>query len=351
MQININSGGAAPISEQIRTQIADSIAALKLRSGDLLATPAALAGQLVTSPSAVLKAYRALESEGLCREGERGFEVAPATLEQQRERARRQQLNGSRQTLLDELDLARRIQQRLMPPSLVEGDGYAVAGRVHAAEFVSGDFFDVLPRDGGVVDVVVADVAGKGVGASLIMAYVKAHLPMLSAELPVADILRQLNEQLSLDLGRRQFVALACARFFAGNGRLEIANAGLPHAHLLRADGSLETVEVPGPSLPVGARAGVDYVAAETQLEAGDRLVLYTDGVPEVQTAAGEPLGYERAAAELAAHAAEANRAPQDLDEWVDGFLSRIALVAGGLPADDQTALVLERLPVVRGVG
>jgi serine phosphatase RsbU (regulator of sigma subunit) len=343
VQININSGGSCPISEQIRSQIAASIAALELRSGDLLTAPASLAEQLVTSPSAVLKAYRALETDGLCRRSERGFEVAPATLEQQRERARMQQLTGSRQTLLDELDLARKIQGRLMPPSLVEGDGYAVAARVHAVEFVSGDFFDVLPRGGGVVDIIVGDVSGKGVGASLIMAYVKAHLPMLSAALPVTEILRKLNEQLCVDLGRRQFVALACARFFADSGRLEIANAGLPDPHLLRSDGVAESVSVSGPSLPVGMRANVDYIAAEAQLGVDDRLLLYTDGIPEMPTSTGEPLGYEAVSELVAAHGRAGDGEHVALEDWLDGFLGRVAREADGLPADDQTALVLER--------
>ena len=115
MQLSISPGTSIPIAEQIRAQLAGSIAALELRSGDVLTPAGELAEQLVTSPTTVLKAYRALESEGLCRRSERGFEVAPATHEQRLERARTRQVTvGSQEALLADLDLARRIQSR--PP-------------------------------------------------------------------------------------------------------------------------------------------------------------------------------------------------------------------------------------------
>lgn len=347
MQINVNSSASASISEQIRAQVAESIAMLELRAGDLLTPIPQLAEQLVASPAAVERAYRALESEGLCRRGERGFEVAPATLDQQRERARMRQLTGSRGALFAELDLARKIQGRLMPPPLTESDGYAIAARVHAAEFVSGDFYDVLRRSRGVVDAVVADVSGKGIGASLIMAFVKARLPLLPAELPVAEILRRLNAQLYVDLGRRQFVAMAYARFAADSGKLEVANAGLPHPYLLRPGRAPETVSVGGPSLPLGARAEVHYRAAETELEPGDRFLLYSDGIPEMPTAAGEPLGYRALSTVVSAYSLETSTSRVEgasaLEAWLDGLLDRIADASDRLAADDQTALVLER--------
>lgn len=347
MNVSITASASRPIAEQIRSQVAESIAALELRPGDLLTPAAQLAEQLVTSPAAVLKAYRSLETEGLCRRSARGFEVAPVTLDQQRERARLLMLTGSRQTLVDELELARRIQRRLLPPSLTEDAGYTIAARVHPAELVSGDFFDVLPRGGGTVDVVVADVSGKGVGASLIMALVKARLPMLPAELSVTEILRRLNAQLHADLGRRQFVAMACARFFGDSGRLELANAGLPYPYLLRRGRVPELLSAPGPSLPLGVRSDVDYQSAESSLGAGDRLLLYSDGIPEAPTAAGEPLGYQALSAVLDEYGRQSREAdispPFSPETWLDGFFSRVAAAAGGLPTDDQTALVLER--------
>lgn len=345
MQININSGGAAPISEQIRSQLADAIAGLQLRSGDRLTPPAELAADLVTSPTAVRKAYRALEAEGLCRRVGSDLEVAPASIEQRRKRARLHHIAGSRQSLLEELELARKIQQQLLPPALVEADGYAVAARVHSADFVSGDFYDILPRGGGIVDVVVADVSGKGVGASLIMAFVKAMVPLLPAARPVGMLLRQLNRQLHVDLGPRQFVAMAYVRFSTSSGRAELANAGLPYPHLLRSGRRPESVVTSAPSLPLGVKAELDYLSRIISLGPSDRLLLYSDGLPEAPTSGGEPLGYRELSRLLESYVRESERAASvpSLGDWLDGFLGRIGQAADGPPADDQTALVLER--------
>ena len=81
-----------------------------------------------------------------------------------------------------ELEIARSIQQRILPPQELTGEGFRIAARNLAARFVAGDFYDFFRLPDGAVGVVVADVAGKGVGASLIMATVKATLPFLAAE-------------------------------------------------------------------------------------------------------------------------------------------------------------------------
>lgn len=335
MHINIQPNAATSISKQIRAQLTAAIAARELRAGERLTPPAELAAQLPVSPAAVLKAYRGLECDGLCRERGRGFEVAPATPAEQRERARRQRIEGDRQSLLDELELARQVQRRLMPRATLETNRYAIAARVHAAGFVSGDFYDVLERDGA-VDVVVADVSGKGVGASLIMAFVKARLSALPPDLPVAEVLRRLNRQLYADLGPRHFVAMAYAR---AGARLEIANAGLPYPLLLRPERPAEYVAGPNPSLPLGVREEVAYRSLELSLSPGDRLLLYSDGIPEVPTSGGEPLGYTKLASLVESYA---RPGPPAL-EWLDRFMARIAGSTECACPDDQTALVVER--------
>ena len=79
-----------------------------------------------------------------------------------------------------ELELARSIQSRLLPPPLVEGEGFAVTARNLPARVVAGDFYDVLRHEDGSIGIVVADVSGKGIGASLIMASVKAVFPFVA---------------------------------------------------------------------------------------------------------------------------------------------------------------------------
>jgi hypothetical protein len=241
-----------------------------------------------------------------------------------------------------ELELARDLQSRLLPPPEIEGEGYRVAARNLAARVVAGDFYDVFRLADGAVGLTVADVAGKGMAASLIMASAKARLPLLAADRSPAEMLGELNRTLAAELSPREFVALAFVRYDPASGTATLANAGLPDPYLLRRGEPPLPLGVPGPRLPLGVRREIAYEAVEIRLEPGDRLLLLTDGLPEALTAAGEPLGYPALAALLAAgQAAEAPLA------WIDALLERVRNATRPALEDDWTALLLER----RGVG
>ncbi|HSP34696.1 MAG TPA: SpoIIE family protein phosphatase, partial [Thermoanaerobaculia bacterium] len=105
-----------------------------------------------------------------------------------------------------ELELARAIQTRLLPPQSIVGRGFAIAARNFPAHYVAGDFYDVVQHDDGSLAIVVADVAGKGMGASLIMASVKAVLPFVGRT-SVEEAMQALNSKLVQELDRREFVA------------------------------------------------------------------------------------------------------------------------------------------------
>ncbi len=254
-----------------------------------------------------------------------------------------------------ELDLARSLQQRLLPPPERTGDGYRIAARNLAARFVAGDFYDYFQLPDGSLRIAVADVVGKGTAASLIMATVKAMLPLIAAERSVVETLRELNRRLAGELAEREFVALALARFEPASGRLEIANAGLPDPYLLPAaappggpggrsaappggtGGEITvTIEAPMPRLPLGLRPEIAYDSVAVDLAPGDRVLFLTDGLPEAPTAAGEPLGYEALPGFLDHRAA----AP---GAWLDRLLERLREATVEEQDDDWTALVLER--------
>ncbi len=235
-----------------------------------------------------------------------------------------------------ELELARSIQERLLPPRAVRGEGFSVAARNVAAAYVAGDYFDIFRFGNGDLGLVVADVAGKGMGASLIMASAKAMLPFIAAERTIAESLMMLNERLVADLGRREFVAVAFARFSPSSGRLEIGNAGLPDPYRISTKG-VEALEVVGPRLPLGARRDVVYQSSTWTLEPGERVVLFSDGLPEALDESGAPLGYERLEALLGLQSG----APE---AWLDGLFSSLRGESDGPPTDDWTALLLERL-------
>jgi Stage II sporulation protein E (SpoIIE) len=234
-----------------------------------------------------------------------------------------------------EVELARAMQQRILPPPEIAGEGYRISARNLPARFVAGDFYDVFILPDGAVGIVVADVAGKGMGAGLIMATAKAAMPFLAAERPVDEVLREANRRLKLRLEAREFVALAYARYEPKTGRFELGNAGLPDPYVLDAsrDGHPRALSVPGPRFPLGVRREVAYEKVSGTLAPGERLVLVSDGLPEAPTPAGEPLGYERFE-EILARAGRSG--PEALFESVRSATSSTL-------ADDWTVLVLER--------
>lgn len=235
-----------------------------------------------------------------------------------------------------ELALARSIQDRLLPPTELSGEGYRIAARHLPARFVAGDFFDVFSLPDGALGLVVADVAGKGVGASLVMASVKAVLPFLAAGRTVEETLAALNEKLCDELDRRQFVALAYARYEPKNGELLLANAGLPDPYLLRRDAKPEPLSAAGPRMPLGLRRDQTYLATRAALSAGESLLLFSDGLPEAPDPSGEPLGYEALAEMLPPLASEPG-------VWLDELFARVRQATATELGDDWTALLLER--------
>lgn len=235
-----------------------------------------------------------------------------------------------------ELELARSIQQRLLPPGAIEAEGYRVSARNLPARFVAGDFYDVFHLAGGTVGLVVADVSGKGIGAALIMASVKAVVPLVAAEKSAAETLTLLNRKLSAELAPRDFVALCFARYDPADGTLEIANAGLPDPYRLCAGGDAEALSIPGPRLPLGARSDIAYESLTVAVAPGQRVLFLTDGLPEAPDAAGEPMGYEVLGRLIALAAASSA-------DFVDRLLDSVRAASPGALQDDWTVLLLER--------
>jgi len=235
-----------------------------------------------------------------------------------------------------ELDLARTLQTRLLPPADLVADAYEVVARNLAAHTVAGDFYDIIQLEDRSLFIAVADVAGKGVGASMIMASVKSALPYVARD-GVAFAAVALNRKLSAELGPREFVAMASARYEPASGRVELVNAGCPDAYVIRKEG-VEVLSNPGTRLPLGIRTDVTYEPVTVILAPGDRLLLLTDGIPEAPVKR-EPLGYDALLAILDRR--RGNHEPGTI--WLDELLDDVrAIVDEGLD-DDWTALVLER--------
>jgi len=230
-----------------------------------------------------------------------------------------------------ELEVARSIQQRILPPEEMTGRGYRVRAKNLAAQFVAGDFYDVFQLPDGAVGLVVADVAGKGLGASLIMATVKAALPFLAPGRPVEQTLREANRRIAPQLQAREFVALTYVRYEPGTGAYTLANAGLPDPYLVSRDGKLRPIVAPGARYPLGVRDDIAYERIGGVLAPGERLLMLTDGLPEAITAEGDQIGYP-ALERLILR----NTDPEEIFDAVRAATGRSL-------TDDWTLLVLER--------
>jgi sigma-B regulation protein RsbU (phosphoserine phosphatase) len=229
-----------------------------------------------------------------------------------------------------ELEIAREMQQRLLPPSDIEREGYRVSARTHGAHLVGGDFYDVIRLADGAVAILAADVSGKGIAASLLMASCKATVPFLATGGSATDVMNQLNANLCDQLQRREFVAMVFCRFEPRSGEIELVNAGMPDPFVIRTGGDVEAVPFRGDRLPLGAMKTTRYTSSRLTLRPGDRLLLFSDGLPEALVG-GIPVGYERIE--------EYVRSSHSVDE----LLARLRGTEKVSIEDDVTVLMLER--------
>lgn len=231
-----------------------------------------------------------------------------------------------------ELELARELQARMLPAPEIAADGYRISCRNFAARYVAGDFYDVFHYGDGSVGIVVADVAGKGLPASLIMASVKAVLPLMASTRSVEETMNALNDKLKGELTKREFVALVLARYEPSTGSVSFVNAGLPDPYLLRK-GQADPIAVSGPRLPLGLRKSLQYESARVSLQLGDAILFLSDGLPEATATDGELLGYEPLTSILR------NTGPR-----IDAILEQVQAATTDVLDDDQTLVVLERV-------
>lgn len=240
-----------------------------------------------------------------------------------------------KQRMEGELKVAREIQRSLTPPLLPDAGWFRAAGSSWASSEVGGDYFDVQALSPDKWAAVVVDVSGKGVSSALLASFLQGAFLMGSGgSTGIGMMMAQLNRfLLERTHGEKYATVFYCVLEASGN--LSYVNAGHCAPFLVSKDGRLRKLQTTG--MPVGMLEEAEFPVTETQLEPGDKLVLYSDGLTEAENAKGEFFDAERVRTSVRERAgAGAKEMHDSLMVAVDHF------TVGGMVRDDITALVLE---------
>jgi sigma-B regulation protein RsbU (phosphoserine phosphatase) len=233
-----------------------------------------------------------------------------------------------------EIAEAKAIQEKLLPRDTPQMPGYEIASVWQSARVVGGDYFDILPLDEKTFGLCIADVAGKGMPAALLMSNLQAAVRGLASASLAPDLLcSRLNSLIYRNTASDRFITFFYAQLDGPARRLAYVNAGHNAPFVVRRAGSHERLCDGGAVL--GVFASPDYELGLAQLSPGDRVVLFTDGVTEAANLAGEEFGEARLLRLLQDHRAVS------ADGLQAKILAGVAEFSGGRWQDDATLLVL----------
>ena len=238
-----------------------------------------------------------------------------------------------------EVAIARRIQVALLPPEMPDYPGLEIFGGNTPSRGVSGDYYQlvVLP-EAKEFAVVIADVSGKGIGASLLTAYLDALLnAYLGERLEPAEIFNRTSPQMNRKTPVEAFATAFLGIYSSETGVMRYASAGHDPSILVRDSGEVELLNPTG--MPLGLMPEAVYTGAETTFDDGDVLVLYTDGITEAAKPSDEMFERERLIEVAAANHRQApNALAVSIETAVDAF------VEGHPYHDDRTLVILKRV-------
>jgi sigma-B regulation protein RsbU (phosphoserine phosphatase) len=233
-----------------------------------------------------------------------------------------------------EIAEAKAIQEKLLPREIPQMPGYEIASAWQSARLVGGDYFDILPLDAKTLGLCIADVAGKGMPAALLMSNLQAAVRGLSSlTVTPNQLCSRLNSIVYRNTESDRFISFFYAQLEAPTRRLAYVNAGHNAPFVVRSDGSHERLREGGTVL--GVFSSREYEMGTVQLSEGDRVILFTDGVTEACGSAGEEFGEARLLRLL-----QDGRA-LSADALQARILREVAEFSGGRWQDDATLLVL----------
>jgi serine phosphatase RsbU (regulator of sigma subunit) len=246
---------------------------------------------------------------------------------------------AEKERLAREVELAREIQESLLPPSELSSGPLSVWSHFRPAAEVGGDYFDLFPLAPGRLAVSIGDVAGHGLPTGLLMAMVKSAVATLIEEgYRGGELLAKLNRLLLGQSLKQRMVSFALAEVDTERQEVKITSAGHQPGVLLDADGSVQEVLLS--SLPLGHRWPDPAPERDLSFPIGSRLLLYSDGLVEARDEAGNAFGYERLQAALLRHR------EADGPKLLGALLAELDQHTAGHPlADDLTVVLVEHRP------
>lgn len=239
-----------------------------------------------------------------------------------------------------ELTLAQTIQRSLLPRALPRGGHFRLHAVTTACCTVGGDYYDAFSLPGGRVGLTIADVSGKGLPAAMMaMTLQGAFSALAAADLPLAELFRRTNRFLC-DRTPPEMYATLFYGVLDPDGGFEYVNAGHAPPMVARNGGTVEVLNTP--SFPVGMFEPAAFDVCHTSLRPGERVLVFSDGLPDAHNEAFEMLGEARVQQALAS-CAEQNTSPEDLCLTLTRAAENFA---GSTPqADDVTVALLQFAP------
>ena len=233
-----------------------------------------------------------------------------------------------------EVEEAQEIQRRFLPHETPSLRGYQISSTWQPARGVGGDYYDFLPLSRATLGICIADVAGKGMPAALVMGNLQAAFRSIAvAESAPETVCEKLNARMCDTLGADRFVTFFYAQLDGESRKLRFVNAGHNAPILLRRDGSHTRLESGGGVLGVFPEA--QYSSGDAELDAGDRVVFFTDGVTEAADQTTEEFGDKRLLETLQLHQS------LDAESIQKNILDAVNEFCAGTWQDDATLIVV----------
>ena len=244
------------------------------------------------------------------------------------------------QRYLEELELARIVQQNLLPLPLPTRDGVDLAAKYQPIDALGGDFFDIVDLGQGASGFFLADVVGHGTSAALVTSFLKAqllHWSLLMQKETPGETLTDMNLALGKVFGGTgRFVTALYATFEPGIDRLHFANAGHPSPLYVPEEGDADLLD--GAEVPLGVLGDTQYQTREVRFAAGDRIYFYTDGITDQSRPGGNQTFGKGRLAEVLVAARE-----EPLANGVERLAEAVVEWRGEAPqADDMNVLAIE---------